>query len=812
MPNQQYVYLDAQAQPIYRVLRVNNDDGSKTFLQQRRTATGWANGLEGVPYVLYHLPVVLESSEVWLVEGEKCADALMGINLTATTKSGGAGRGWTEQEITALQGRHVIICPDNDGPGTKYWQNAVRHLVGVAASIRLLELDGLGEGEDVHDWLERGGTRETLVSLASEARQVGLEDLPAAQKPAPSHGPDDYRQPVDAPHTIDDIRACLDLITVSDRDEAVAVMLSIKHAGGSLSDFLAWRKRQPIGNGTFDLVKARNNWKAAKPAGGANFGKLVALAKQADPTFVTPGFLAELEHRAMQGMLGEFETPPWEEEGEKTPQPRQHINGHATRQRLAEAKSAASAIDVREVFDPWREVHAPVFPLDLVPPVVSDFIVARSTETGACMSSVAMSCLAVASGAITHEATLYLKPNQHFPVSPRLWVVLVGDPSAKKSPAISGAMKALTKWQSAVQAEAMRQWEEEVRDLPIKERKEYPKPKLTHFVVDDLTPEALADILSRQDRGTLVHADELAGWIGSLDRYGSGKGGGSSGRGIWLQAYNGGEYNLHRVSRSTVPVRNLSVSILGGIQPDRLRDLGNLTSDGLLQRFLPVMMRKSRIDSDTFDTRAAQEWEMFIRDLADYGAFSTELTPEAARERRRMGEFLHGLQQAESEGDAWKGFTGKMTGVWGNLALLLHILWGHPAGSPVTLETAQRASQLLEDFVLPHGLAFYQSVAGKAVGDNRAIGAFIANFNKPIITARDFVRGPACFRNGSTDDVAAKVGPFVAGGWLTPATSGPWNNSWKITQGLKDRFGNEVETHNAMVARIRSKFSEKDEQ
>jgi hypothetical protein len=54
---------------------------------------------------------------------------------------------------------------------------------------------------------------------------------------------------------------------------------------------------------------------------------------------------------------------------------------------------------------------------------------------------------------------------------------------------------------------------------------------------------------------------------------------------------------VDRVSRGTIYVPNLSVSILGGIQPAVLKDLRGLTNDGLLQRFIPVLMRGGRKDA-----------------------------------------------------------------------------------------------------------------------------------------------------------------------------------------------------------------------
>lgn len=469
-------------------------------------------------------------------------------------------------------------------------------------------------------------------------------------------------------------------------------------------------------------------------------------------------------------------------------------------------RSAPASISPQALWDPWREVAVPAFPLDVLPHDIAEYVEARGTETGACRSAIAMCCIAAASGALSHEARLYLKPGKNFGVTPRLWVLLVGDPSAKKSPAIDGAVRPLMLHQKSEHASALAAWREKVAAAEGKAKKDVPKPDLTHYAINDTTPEMLAEVLSRQPRGTLVIADELAGWLGALDRYGSGKGA-SSGRAIWLQAYNGGPFTLLRVTRETLPVDNLSSSILGGIQPERLREIGSLTSDGLLQRFLPVMMAKPEIDRDGFSGTAFRAWDDRVRSLLSYSRFSTELAGEAREERNRMAGILFDLGQIDSEGAGWKGFVGKLPGVWGSVALLLHVLWGYRASDPVSAETAKRASHLLETFILPHGLGFYRSLAGNVQADSRAIAGFLAGWDQPVISVRDFVRGPRCCRGLSPEDLVAKLAPFETGGWLEPEKPGPWNRKWKITPGIASRFADELARHKAAIAVIQAKIS-----
>ena len=106
---------------------------------------------------------------------------------------------------------------------------------------------------------------------------------------------------------------------------------------------------------------------------------------------------------------------------------------------------------------------------------------------------------------------------------------------------------------------------------------------LPRAVVSDTTTEELISILSTNSR-ILVYRDELAGWMGKLDKY---NGGGD--RALYLEAFEGRLYTVDRRNHSGEPtvVDNLLVSIAGGIQPDKLMStLLSGDDDGLPARFL----------------------------------------------------------------------------------------------------------------------------------------------------------------------------------------------------------------------------------
>jgi hypothetical protein len=110
-----------------------------------------------------------------------------------------------------------------------------------------------------------------------------------------------------------------------------------------------------------------------------------------------------------------------------------------------------------------------------------------------------------------------------------------------------------------------------------------PRPRV---ITMDTSTEALQRLLADNPRGLLHVRDELAGWLGSFDRYG----GNRADRSFYLECWNGGAYVSDRIKFNGVPLRikHTSLAILGGMVPDRLRAALADADDGLPARFIFV--------------------------------------------------------------------------------------------------------------------------------------------------------------------------------------------------------------------------------
>ncbi len=109
-------------------------------------------------------------------------------------------------------------------------------------------------------------------------------------------------------------------------------------------------------------------------------------------------------------------------------------------------------------------------------------------------------------------------------------------------------------------------------------------PRLT---TSDATVEKLGELLANNPRGLLLTRDELAGWLRTLDRESR-----SGEREAWLELWSGKEpLRVDRIGRGSISIPPSCVSMVGGIQPGKLRRYveeaasGGSGADGLLQRF-----------------------------------------------------------------------------------------------------------------------------------------------------------------------------------------------------------------------------------
>jgi len=179
-----YDYTDEAGKVLFQVVRYE----PKAFRQRRPDGNGaWVWNLHGVKPVLYRLPEVLKAKSVLVVEGEKDVESARKLGAVATCNAGGASK-WRPEYSEFLRGRRVCVICDADAPGLAHGHDVARSLVGVTASVKLIEtLPGDGV-KDLTDYFHSGGTRESLLNLIREAPELTAADVAKWGQPKPGTG------------------------------------------------------------------------------------------------------------------------------------------------------------------------------------------------------------------------------------------------------------------------------------------------------------------------------------------------------------------------------------------------------------------------------------------------------------------------------------------------------------------------------------------------------------------------------------------------------------------------------------------------
>ena len=122
-----------------------------------------------VKVVPYNLQAVINSSTIFITEGEKDADRLIENGFAATTNCSGA-LNWNSDTNKYFNGKKVFICQDNDKAGESRTLMIGKHLARYAKTIAVLEFDDFGKGGDVSDYFDKY-SREDFVNFINLPRE-----------------------------------------------------------------------------------------------------------------------------------------------------------------------------------------------------------------------------------------------------------------------------------------------------------------------------------------------------------------------------------------------------------------------------------------------------------------------------------------------------------------------------------------------------------------------------------------------------------------------------------------------------------------
>jgi hypothetical protein len=180
----EWVYVDEDGEPLYVKQRFKTGTvkgKGKDYRQARINKDGSRSySLGDCRIVPYRFPELLNAKTagraIYLVEGEKAADALVEIGAIATSAHAGSGS-WPQEITQYFAGATVVMLPDNDLAGWKYAKLVAAALIPVVKSLRIVDLPVIYPTEDSWEWVKvYGGTRQELAELAKQAQPITSAD------------------------------------------------------------------------------------------------------------------------------------------------------------------------------------------------------------------------------------------------------------------------------------------------------------------------------------------------------------------------------------------------------------------------------------------------------------------------------------------------------------------------------------------------------------------------------------------------------------------------------------------------------------
>lgn len=258
---------------------------------------------------------------------------------------------------------------------------------------------------------------------------------------------------------------------------------------------------------------------------------------------------------------------------------------------------------------PLRPEHEPVpdLPPELLPQPLRDYCEDVAGRTCVPLGMVAIPSMIALGAVVGRKVCIQPEPASQWIVVPNLWGAIVAPPGTLKSAMLDAglaplepliraadelhydAARAVEAKRLAVEAKltaAKRKGADSSAFASLLQEREELRAVHRRYVVSDVTLERLQLILADNPNGVLLARDELYGFFRMFDKPGH-----ESDRQAYLELWNGdARIAVDRVSRAGVRINGGCLSLVGAIQPARIRAyVAEATSpdgggDGLLQR------------------------------------------------------------------------------------------------------------------------------------------------------------------------------------------------------------------------------------
>ena len=395
-------------------------------------------------------------------------------------------------------------------------------------------------------------------------------------------------------------------------------------------------------------------------------------------------------------------------------------------------------------FAPFAEEYRPHFPTDKLPSVLGSMVecLAEATQTPEEMGG--LLSLGVLATLFQSRFRVEVTPDWQEPLC--LYCAAVAPPGERKSAVISALTKPIYDYEKDEREFGAAEIEKNRAERDMLERKlqaakqaamkdeskrrealelaaELAEFKVIHerrWIVDDTTPEKLAEMLDKQNGCLTVCSAEGGVFDAMRGRYDK-----MSGFDIYLKAHAGDPVIVDRISRGSNYIQSPRLTMLLTIQPEVLTGLMSnaaFRGRGLCGRFLFAVCNSKvgsrKVSPLPVPEEVKENYGAFIRRaLSGQSHGVIRLSPDADWLRQSYQEYIEMLL-----GDRWehmRDWGGKLVGAMVRIAALLHCAQtaGDPAEEEISVETVNAATAIAE-FLGAHAEAAYRVMCADGAEQN----------------------------------------------------------------------------------------------
>jgi len=281
-------------------------------------------------------------------------------------------------------------------------------------------------------------------------------------------------------------------------------------------------------------------------------------------------------------------------------------------------------------------------------------------------------------------------------------------------------------------------------------------PKEPRLFVDDVTPEALAEVLNKTPGEALAIIEDEAGLFEVISGLYSG---GKANLNLFLRAWDGGPVQVDRKGRDPVRLNKPLLTFALSVQPEVLTDIAQtrgFRGKGLLARFLYCMPTSKvgyrNTKTDPIPADIAQQWEKLVWRLLDTPPAAVDawerpkphlLTVDPAAVEMWL-DFADDVEKELRPGgglEFLRDWGGKLPGAAVRLAGLYHgIETDPPQDAPVAPSTMLKALQTASVLAEHAKAAFLAMGSDPAFECARRIWRWIEDTQTTLFSGRDALR------------------------------------------------------------------------